>query len=286
MPDYTMEAVAQAICDASGCTFGGGVGQGACKETYLATAVASGTKLAVKILRPGCSSERNQREVDAMMRCADPNIVALLKIAQFEHAGTEYTYLVEAFMDGGTLDDRLKRGLLNRVEVLALGDELIAAASHIAGKDLVHRDIKPANIMYLATGTEALLGDFGIVRDLRKTSLTKSYFQLGPGTPFFAAPEQLNNEKTLIDWRTDQFAIGVTIAMAHFGFHPYQEKDEDLGQVIGHVAGRGGPSARFTKTAEENLLPVLTKMVAPWPVGRIRTPNELKDAWKRQKDLS
>jgi len=285
MPEYTMEAVAEAICDTSGCTFGGGIGQGACKETYLATEVASGTKLAVKILRPGCSSERNQREVDAMMRCAHPNIVALLRIAQFEYAGTEYTYLVEAFMDGGTLEDRLKGGLLSRVEVLALGDQLIAAASHIAGKNLVHRDFKPANIMYLATGAEALVGDFGIVRDLRKTSLTQSYFQLGPGTPFFASPEQLNNEKAMIDWRTDQFAIGVTLAIAHFGFHPYHEGDEGVGEVIGRVAGRCGPSARLARTAEEDRLPVLTKMVAPWSAGRIRTPDALKDAWGRQKEL-
>jgi len=34
MPEYTMEGVALAICAASGFTFGGGIGQGACKNLY------------------------------------------------------------------------------------------------------------------------------------------------------------------------------------------------------------------------------------------------------------
>ena len=127
MPTYALESVAQAICAASGYTFGGGIGQGTFKETYLATK-ADGTKLAVKILRPGCSTDRSDREVDAMKRCAHPNIIALLELAGVEHAGTRYDYLVEMFMAGGTLDDRLTKGLLGRDEVLALGDELIPRA--------------------------------------------------------------------------------------------------------------------------------------------------------------
>jgi hypothetical protein len=42
MPDYMLESVAEAICAASGFEFGGGIGQGACKETYLATRIEDG----------------------------------------------------------------------------------------------------------------------------------------------------------------------------------------------------------------------------------------------------
>ncbi len=284
MSTYTLESVAQAICAASGYTFGGGIGQGTFKETYLATKADDGTKLAVKVLRPGCSTERSNREVDAMKRCVHPNIIALLELAEFEHAGVKCGYLVERFMDGGTLDDRLKKGLLSRDELLALGDELIRAVGHIADNDLVHRDFKPANIMYPAAGAEAVVGDFGLVRDLTKKSITKSYLLIGPGTPFFAAPEQLNNEKDLIDWRTDQFAIGVTLAVSHFGLHPYREGGEDDGQAIGRVAGRSGPSAKFMQLVADKKLPVLGKMVAPWSAQRVRTPDALLIAWLKQKD--
>lgn len=281
MPTYTMESAARAICAESSYTYGGGIGQGTFKETYLATK-PDGTKVAVKVLKPGCSSDRSEREVDAMMRCSHPNIIALLQLAEFEHSGIKYGYLVERFMEGGTLDDRLQRSLLSRDDVLALGNELIGAVAHIADHDLVHRDLKPANIMYPAADAEALVGDFGIVRDLRKTSITPSYFMSGPGTPFFAAPEQLNNEKALIDWRADQFALGVTLAISHFGHHPYREDGEDDNTAIARVAARGAPSTKFTRAVASAKLPTLTRMVAPWPGERVRTTGELVEMWRKQ----
>lgn len=278
---YLMEPVANAICAASNYIFGGGIGQGTFKETFLATR-PDGTKLALKILKPGCSPARSDREVEAMKRCGHPNIIPLLELAEFEHAGTKYCYLKETFMEAGTLDDRLKNGLLSRDEVLALGDQLIRAVGHIADNDLVHRDIKPANIMFPVAGAEALVGDFGIVRDLRKPSITNSYLLVGPGTPFFSAPEQLNNEKALIDWRTDQFAIGVTLAIVHFGFHPYQGEGEDQNQTIAHVSAREGPSVKFLDAVEGANLPVLANLVCPWPAERVRTPRDLLKEWRKQ----
>jgi serine/threonine protein kinase len=280
-PSYSLESVAQAICAESGFIFGGGINQGSFKETFLVTR-KDGSRLALKILRPGCSAERNEREVEAMKRCADPNIVALLELADFDHEGTKFTYLLERFMEGGTLEDRLRKGLLDRGGVLALGDELIRALAHIAENDLVHRDFKPANILYAAAGGEAIVGDFGIVRDLRKDSLTKTYLIQGPGTPFFAAPEQLNNEKTLIDWRTDQFAVGVTLAVAHFGVHPYQAEGENEGLAVGRVATRNGPTTRFIQAVTAAGFPVLGRMVARWPAERYRSPGILLEKWRTQ----
>jgi serine/threonine protein kinase len=283
MPAYTyvLESVAQAICAASGYTFGGGFNHGSFKETFLATK-KDGEKLALKVLRPGCPTERSDREVDAMKRCAHPNIVALIELAEFDHKGAKYTYLLEQFMEGGSLDERLSSGLLDRKNVLALGDELIRALVHIAEKDLVHRDFKPANILYASPRGEALVCDFGIVRDLSKESLTKTFLLAGPGTPFFAAPEQLNNDKSLIDWRTDQFAVGVTLALAHLGYHPYQADSETPEQAILNVVSRKGPAERFVKAIAAVKLPALEKMVARWPVGRFRLPDELLVEWRKQ----
>jgi serine/threonine protein kinase len=281
MAPYTLQPVAQAICTASKYTFGGGAGQGTFKETYLATK-PDGTKLALKVLRPGCSSARSEREVEAMKRCSHPNIIPLLELAEIIHAGTKYGYLLETFMAGGTLDDRLRKGRLTRNEMLTLGGELISAVSHIADHELVHRDIKPTNIMYPNAGAEAVVCDFGVVRDLRKESITDSFLLVGPGTPFFAAPEQLNNEKALIDWRADQFAIGVTLTVGHFGFHPYQGEGEDENQAVSHVAARKGPSDKFVRAIEASRLPVLAKMVALWPAERVRTAYKLLEGWRKQ----
>jgi serine/threonine protein kinase len=279
---YALEGIAKAICDLVGYEYGSGIGQGAFKETFSATQ-KDGARVAVKVLKPGCSAERSDREVDAMKRCSHPNVAALLELSSIEIEGVQYPFIIEAFMSGGTLDDRLRAGLISRSELCSIGDALIGALDHIAARDLVHRDFKPANIMFAAAQGNAVIGDFGIVRDLTKDSLTQTYLSSGPGTPFFAAAEQLNNEKALIDWRTDQFALGVTLAVSHFGFHPYKWPGENDSQAVRRVASRSCPSPLFIDAATQDDLPVLIKMVAPWPVERFRTPPILLEAWRAQR---
>jgi serine/threonine protein kinase len=284
MPKLNLESVARAVCAHCGHQFHAGIAEGSFKETFLVED-AKGTRLALKVLKPGSSPERSDREVDAMRRCSHPNIAALIVLAEFDHTGQKYAYLIEEFMDGGTLEDRLQAGRLDRDETLALGELLISAVAHIAEQQLVHRDLKPANIMFRKKGGEPVVVDFGIVRDLGKTSLTKTYLGMGPGTPFFAPPEQLNNDKNLIDWRADQFALGVVLSLAHLGSHPYEEPGDDPGRTIGRVAARSGPTAKFSADIAASYLPVLEKMVASWPVNRVRTPQTLLESWKAQRDI-
>lgn len=49
--------------------------------------------LALKVLKPGSSPERSDREVDAMRRCSHPNIGALIALAEFDHGGQKYTLI-------------------------------------------------------------------------------------------------------------------------------------------------------------------------------------------------
>lgn len=283
MPEFLFEAVAKVICSAKKYDFMCGVGQGVCKETFLAVD-QEGDSFAIKILKPGCSNERSSREIEAMKRCSHPNIASLLELSSIDLDGTRYMFLVEPFMAGGTLQDRInKSGQINRVQALNIGESLIRAVEHLAVQDLVHRDIKPANIMFADEQSPATIGDFGIVRDLTKQSLTETYFSSGPCTPYFAAPEQLNNDKALIDWRTDQFAIATTLAASHFGFHPYRAEGEYDNQAVSRVAARFGPSAEFVHDAQMVGLPVLVKMLAPWPVQRYRTPSLLLSEWIAQR---
>jgi len=102
----------------------------------------------------------------------------------------------------------------------------------------------------------------------------------GPGTPFFAPPEQLRNEKTMIDWRSDQFSLGVVLAMGALGFHPYQEDGNTPAQTVERVAERRPQVARFLDAATRSNMPFLLRMTAPWPVERFRTPDELERAWQ------
>jgi serine/threonine protein kinase len=148
--------------------------------------------------------------------------------------------------------------------------------------DLVHRDLKPDNIMFQEDGVTPMVVDFGLVRDLSSTSITGTWLPMGPGTPYYSAPEQLNNDKELINWRTDQFALGVLLTECILGYHPYSEIGDDPARVVGRVAQKDGPTDRFKADVTRLGLPLLIHMTAPWPVARYRMPEDLAQAWQEQ----
>jgi serine/threonine protein kinase len=275
----TLADVAQAFCATNGHRFVGPVGAGAFKETFHIV-LATGAPQALKVYQPGFSPERTSRELSAMQRCSHPNIGRLSAIAGFHHDGVQYLLSGEEFLPGGTLTSRLRRGLLDGPEARDIGGQLVSAVAHIASHDLVHRDIKPDNILFRADGVTPVIVDFGLVRDLAGASLTQTWLIRGPGTPFFAPPEQLRNEKTMIDWRSDQFSLGVVVSLSALGLHPYQEHGASPTQTVERVAERGPQTRRFVDAARQAGMPFLIRMTAPWPVERFRTPDDLQRAWE------
>jgi serine/threonine protein kinase len=278
-----LEAVAQAICNHKRLTYGGCIGHGTYKETFLVRRPPSGKAFALKILKPGMRPERIHREIVAMHRCVHPNIVQLRGFDSFDADGRTALYFVEPFLRGGTLAHRIMRGQAPAAaEVRDLGRQLSAAIAYLASVKLVHRDIKPENIMFDEDGARPLLVDFGLVRDLSSESLalTLTHLQRGPGTPLYSAPEQLNNRRAEIDWRTDQFALGVVLSVAAFGFHPYANAGDSSNSVADRVAAYGTHTRRFLTAAKAARLGPLIRMTCALPDQRYATPGELMAAWE------
>jgi serine/threonine protein kinase len=276
--------VAKAIAASLSFDYVGPVGAGAFKETFEAR--VGDTRHAVKVFRPNSRTERVRREIDAMLRCDHPNIAKLRRVDVIEVDGTgQCLYLIEEFLSGGTLGVKAEatKGL-SIAHTLSVGTSLIDALGHIADHGLVHRDIKLENVMLRGDGVTPVIVDFGVVRALNQTSLTKTWAPRGPGTAFFSPPEQLCNEKPMIDWRADQFSLGVTLSLALFGRHPYQmPTDVDPAAIVDRVAHRSHPLPRpFVDLAESAGVPALCQMVALWPVERFRTPDALSAAWNDQ----
>lgn len=168
---------------------------------------------------------------------------------------------------------------MERLAAYDLAVKLASALGHISSQKIVHRDIKLANVMFRNDFSSPVLVDFGIVRNLSDSSLTQTWLIRGPGTPIFAPPEQLNNEKELIDWRSDQFSLGVLLYIAVFGKHPFEASGDSDNELIERVAAREQlPEQTRKKVLNSHLLP-LAKMLEPWPVNRYRTAAALQNAW-------
>ncbi len=128
-------------------------------------------------------------------------------------------FLVMEYLDGQSLEKRLRRG---RIDVPTVLRVMIAAASGLReahAKGVYHRDLKPSNIFVLQTGRVKLL-DFGLARirnHLFESSTTKARFVTvhavpplaSAGTPAYMAPEQWRGIDA--DTATDVWAMGAIL---------------------------------------------------------------------------
>jgi serine/threonine protein kinase len=272
---------AQDYCRKVGFKFMGLVGSGAFKDTFHVKREDGGS-LALKLYK-AAPTDRSEREIAAMKRFDHPNVGRLLEVCEIEGVGGPQIVLIEEYLSGGSLASVMKRGLLPDRQLNDLAEKLTSVLCETHARGLVHRDIKPDNIMFRTPDGEPVLVDFGLVRDLSQSSLTQSWQMRGPGTPYFAAPEQLLNEKAMIDWRADQFGLGVTLSVAALGCHPFAEPGEVPHAVIAAVAERRRLAPVFISECKKRDLGVLERMVQPWPVSRFRLPSELLGAWTVRK---
>ena len=106
-------------------------------------------------------------------RIDHPHVVPVLDVG--EHEGTPY--LAQAFVRGGSLQDRLDAdGPLSVADTVRMAVEVGGALDAIHAIGLVHRDIKPANILLDERGAAYII-DLGLAKDSQASNLTKP----GPG---------------------------------------------------------------------------------------------------------
>lgn len=257
-------------------------GKGNFKETYRTT-TRSGELRALKILDPQkCSLERSQREFQTMMKCNTPLIAKLYDYGSFSaNNGQVYYFCIEEYMDGGSLTEQISRETLNPNMIRQYSISLIEAIDYLRNMSLVHRDIKPDNIMFRSSSNVPVLVDLGVARDLSESSLTPTWLVRGPGTPYYSAPEQLNNEKALINWRTDQFSLGIVIGLCLTGTHPFSETGMTQGDTVAIIAARKPCTSDFVSRASALGFGFTVKMLDPWPHRRYQSIAELLDDIRR-----
>jgi serine/threonine-protein kinase len=138
--------------------------KGGTANVYLAEEVATGKKVAVKVMKKDLPEvhdmmKRFAREASVMSKLKHPNIVGLV---HFEQA-PEGLLLLTDWVDGTRLDALLGAKALPTQVALSLLKQLAAALAAIHATGVIHRDLKPENIVVTKEGVLKLL-DFGIAR--------------------------------------------------------------------------------------------------------------------------
>ena len=278
-----LENIAQKICIENHLNYICFVDAGNFKEIFCVE--VGGKDYALKVFNINNSPERTQREIDVMKRMNCDYIVKLIKVDEISCSEGRFLYLLEEYLGGGNLTKRIANGLLNRDEIILLGKHMIEALRTTHSHNIVHRDIKPDNILYRKGDNTSILVDFGLVRDLSATSLTQAFQACGPGTPLYSAPEQLNNQKALIDWRTDQFSLGITLCIAFLGKHPFCTGNDNAIKIIETISSHNRCTTAIKAELIQNKLMPIVKMIEPFPVGRYTKPDFLASEWNKLEEL-
>ncbi|MCB9654743.1 MAG: serine/threonine protein kinase [Deltaproteobacteria bacterium] len=179
------------------------VGVGGQAAVYLAHDVLLKRRAALKMLRKGRDWMGSQVEEARVVATLDhPNIVRVYHV----EVTTETCMMVMEYIDGGSLESRVKRlGPCDPKEALEFTMAALEALHHAHSRGVVHRDLKPRNLLITRDGT-IKLADFGLAsfggpndRDTKKIV----------GTPHYMPPEVWAGNGATI--KSDIYSLGACL---------------------------------------------------------------------------
>ncbi len=111
-------------------------------------------------------------------------------VAVFARGHTEdQHYIAMEYIAGGTLSDRLAKGVVPHDEAIGVAQAMADALAYSHTHDIIHRDFKPGNILFTNDGTP-VLSDFGIAKSIDRTDPNLTVPGAIIGSPKYMAPEQ------------------------------------------------------------------------------------------------
>lgn len=248
------------------------LGKGGMASVYRAYQASVDRYVAIKVMTPEIANdpgfvERFQREARIIGRLEHPHILPVIDFGESD--GTYY--IVMRYMDGGSLDDRMRQRRLQPEEVAHYLDQIASALDYAHQKGVVHRDLKPNNVL-LDRANNCYLTDFGIARieggDQRKLTATGSVM----GTPAYMSPEQAMGRP--VDGRSDIYTLGVMLYEMATGKLPFTA-DTSAALIFHHVYEMPPSPRQFNPNLPEAVEPVFMRVLAKAPEMRYGTAEEL-----------
>lgn len=220
---------------------------------------------------------RATREVETMRECRSPHVVKLGPVGlSFGTADAQQlVFFTEEYIVGCDLKSRLQtNGRFAVQEVAKLGRQIGSAIKALWDFGKIHRDIKPANIMRRDQNGDFVLLDAGLAFDIDGESIS-----VGPvGTPAYFSPEQFEftNRRTVLDFRSDMFSLGVTMYFLATGTHPFWSQGDTIQSLYSKITGSNPPPpSSAVDGVPEALDDVIMRLLGKCPRLRFRTCDRL-----------
>jgi serine/threonine protein kinase len=252
------------------------LGFGGMGTVYKARDTLLDRLVALKLLRKDLAGEKEhtsrlREEARVAASVNHPNVIQVFS------SGTDHGqfYVVMELVDHGTLDDLIeKRNRLPEEQVLGSGIQVAKGLRAAYRQGLIHRDVKPANILFVDEQT-AKISDFGLAGAATQESKTREEIW---GTPYYVAPERLNNEPE--DFRSDIYSLGATLFHAVSGKAPI-EGDTNSAVVLLELKSRPLDLQTVAPDVSAATAGVFQRMIVPDPAQRFSSYDELMSEMER-----
>ena len=252
----------------------GMLGAGGMGKVYKVRNVISDRIEALKVLLPDLATEaeladRFVREIKVQASLEHPHIAALHTAMRVEN---QLLMLME-FVEGETLDQKLKSGPLPVAEAVEYIAQALSALSYAHQRGVIHRDIKPANMMLTPKGAIKLM-DFGIAKAATDRKLTMTGTTMG--SLYYMSPEQIQGAASL-DARSDLYSVGVSLYELVTGKRPF-DGDSQFAIMSAHLEKTPVPPVTIDPRLPAELNDIILLSVAKDPNARFQSADAFRNA--------
>lgn len=260
------------------------LGAGGMGEVYLADDTKLHRQVAIKFLKTKSSfdtkaEKRLLREARAAAMLDHPNICTIHEVGTSEGR----SFIVMPYIEGETLDTRIKRESLPLLEgidiALSIADALTEAHSH----KIVHRDIKPSNVIISSRGQIKVL-DFSLAKKVlvEGDDATESLSGTIAGTIAYMSPEQARGHE--IDSRSDIWSLGVVLYEMLTGCLPFSgETKSDL--IASILRNEPTPLTNYLQNPPTKIKLIINKALRKNRDERYLTAQDLSADLKRLREM-
>ncbi len=250
------------------------IGEGGFGAVYRGVQLATGRKVALKLLHPEMTKDENlvarfRREGMVLCNLRDAHTITTY---DFDQTPDGTLYIAMELLEGKSLHQIFhEQAPLEWKRVFKILTEMCSSLAEAHAQGIVHRDLKPENI-YLESrpGNPEFVKilDFGIAKVMRGDSIDPQSPQLTAtgqtlGTLEYMSPEQLMGKQ--LDGRSDVYALGVVAYEMITGRLPFPDAKGPAGLITAQLKQTpqppsvANPKANLPQAADRVILKCLEK---------------------------
>ncbi|XP_033230072.1 maternal embryonic leucine zipper kinase-like isoform X2 [Belonocnema kinseyi] len=195
------------------------IGCGGFAKVKLATHIATGEKVAIKIMEKSALGDdlpRVKLEIEAMKTLLHKHVCRLYQVIETE----SHYFMVIEYCSGGELFDHIvEKNRLSETESRKFFRQIVSAVAYLHSLGYAHRDLKPENVL-LDRDQNLKLIDFGLCA--KPKGGMQNHLYTSCGSPTYAAPELILGKKYLGS-QVDIWSMGVLLYALLCGFLPFDD---------------------------------------------------------------